>query len=92
MLGTNRDVYRMENRVFAGKESDVLYEPLLTYTNLVNYISIMAIETKKQNVCFDFVKFLLSENIQKKLNDIGLFSTTINNVYSEGVMQEIEER
>ena len=92
LLGTNRDVFRMENRKFAGKESDVIYEPILSFTDLVNYISITTDETIKKGVCLDFIEFLLSENNQKKISEIGLFSTVLNNLYDDGLMKEIEEK
>ena len=92
LLGTNRDVFRMENRVFVGKETDVIYEPLTSYTDLVNYISVITSKTKKQNVCLDFVKFLMSEKIQKEIKSIGIFSTTLNNIYDDGVIKEIEDK
>ena len=90
LLGTNRDVFRMENRKFAGKETDVIYEPLLSFSDLVNYVSITTAETKKKKVCLDFIKFLLSERVQKSINNIGLFSPVLNGIYQEGIMKEIE--
>jgi len=92
LLGTNRDVFRMENRKFAGKETDVIYEPLLTYTDLVNYVSIIATEEKKKNVCLDFIRFLLSENIQKTISSIGLYSSVLRGLYKDGIMQKIEQQ
>ena len=80
----------MENRCFLGKETDAIYEPLLSFTDLVNYISVLTKDSNKQNVCLDFVDFLLSENIQKEIKNIGLFSTTLNEIYKQGVMQRIE--
>jgi len=90
LLGTNRDVFRMENRVFAGKEKDVIYQQLKNYTDLVNYMSVLTTETKKKNLCFDFIKFLLSENTQKQIKNMGLYSTTINNLYDDGVLKLLE--
>lgn len=74
LLGTQRDVYRMENRLMAGKEIDVLYEPLSEWTDLVQYLGILQKEKTKYNLCVDFIKFVLSENSQKQLCHIGMMS------------------
>lgn len=92
LLGTNRDVLRMENRAFAGKETDVIYEPILSYTDLVQYISVLTTDSKKRNVCLDFIEFILSEKMQTQVKNIGLFSTTIFNLYEDGIFKEIENK
>jgi len=91
LLGTVRDVFRMENRIITGQESDVLYEPLGSYTDMVNYISILNAEDKIMNVCKKFIEFLISDNVQKSLTDIGLMSPILKNLYDIGIMKKIEE-
>jgi len=83
LLGTQRDVYRMENRLMAGKEIDVLYEPLTEYTDLVQYLGILQGEKVKYNLCVDFIKFVLSENSQKQLSNIGMFSVRGIKIYDK---------
>ncbi len=90
LLGTQRDVFRMENRVAAGVESDILIEPLKEYTDLVNYISVTSDNKDVISVCKDFVEFLLSEEMQQRLVNIGLLSPR-GKIYSEGNMCTFEE-
>lgn len=91
LLGTQRDIARMENRVLAGSENDFLCQPLGEYTDLVCYISIIESEEAIVNVCKDFVKFLLSETIQSKLMNIGMLSPKSITLYQDGAMQKLEE-
>lgn len=91
LLGTARDVFRMENRLMTGQEVDVLYEPLGVYTDLVSYISVLNADERIMKVCKSFVEFLISDNIQKRLTDIGLMSPVLNNLYDSGVMKKLEE-
>jgi len=91
LLGTLRDVFRMENRIRAGKETNVYYESLVKYTDLVSYISVISSTEKIEKVSKDFVMFLISEEIQSKISDIGLFSPIVSNIYSEGIMAKIED-
>jgi len=90
LLGMMRDVFRMENRIMAGKESDVIYQPLSEYTDLVQYISIVKSDEKIVDICLEFVKFLLSDDIQQSIRDIGLFSSTLTGLYEDGVIKEFE--
>ncbi len=92
LLGTLRDVFRMENRKQSGKETDVIYEPLTNFTDLVSYISIIRSEEKIENVCKDFISFLISKEIQLKIANIGLFSTTLYDIYKDGTLSWIEKQ
>ena len=92
LLGTQRDIYRMENRLSSGVENDVLYQPLGCYTDLVCYISVLSTNLEKKNVCLDFVEFLLSESSQKQLENIGLLSAIGLKLYESGPLKELEEK
>ena len=49
-------------------------------------------DIKIKNVCLDFVKFLLSDNTQKNISNIGLFSVTKSDLYLDGIMMQIEQQ
>ena len=91
LLGTQRDVARIENRVLAGKMSDIIYQPLGEYLDLVQYIGICTNDEAKQSVCMDFAKFLISDEVQKSLSQVGMFSVTGKSIYKGGVMKIFEE-
>ena len=91
LLGTQRDLARMESRVSSGVEQDFLCEPLKEYTDLVSYISIVKSEDKVQRVCERFIKFLLSDEVQLLLKNIGMLSATNLDIYSDGTMDKLED-
>lgn len=91
LLGTQRDIVRMQNRVLAGKESDLLFEPISEWTDLVQYVGILCSDKSKYDVCCDFVSFLLEESTQKLLKDIGMFSVLDLNVYDDLVFSKLEK-
>ena len=91
LLGTQRDIARMENRINAGNESDFLFYALGEYTDLVCYISVIKSQEAIEKVCSNFIEYLLSETIQKKLVNIGMLSPTNLKLYQDGAMGKLEE-
>ena len=49
-------------------------------------------DNKKQSVCLDIIDFMLSDNVQKSISNFGLFSTILDNVYDEGIIDDIENQ
>ena len=92
LLGTQRDVARVENRVNQGKLTDVIYQHLPDYTDLVQYVSICnSVKQQQYKECVEFINYLCSEKVQQKLVNIGMFSVIKNaNIYSSGVWKDIE--
>lgn len=84
LLGTQRDIIRLQGRVLAGKQQDLLCQPLGAYTDLVQYIGLCTDQDAKYKVCCEFVKFLLSDDIQKSLLDAGMLSPTGLKIYNNG--------
>lgn len=68
-LGTQRDVHRLECRGM-----NIIAKPLTEYNDLYQYVSVTADDTTKRRYAIDFVKYLISEKVQTKLNQIGMFS------------------
>ncbi|MBQ9482124.1 MAG: hypothetical protein IJU84_08175 [Clostridia bacterium] len=69
MLGTQRDVYRLIRR---GVEFTA--EPFGDFTDLVQYIAVTAKDDRRAALSEKFAEFLLSEETQERLKEIGLFS------------------
>ena len=92
LLGTQRDIARMENRAVQGKVSDVIYQPLTKYNDLVQFL-MLSKTNNNTKLCYmeNFAEFLVSEKSQKQLEKIGMFSVVISNVlpYRKGVMFDI---
>lgn len=91
LLGTQRDVFRMENRVSAGKESGARYEPIKEFTDLVQYLGILTNSNVKFSVCESFLSFVLQEKQQKLLANIGMFSVTGTRLYDKSPLSELEK-
>lgn len=90
LLGTQRDIFRMENRLKSGVEHDVIYYPIGEYTDLIQFISIVTDNLKIKSVCENFICFLLSEGVQKSLNNIGMLSVNYD-IYQTGPMNNLEK-
>lgn len=93
LLGTQRDVARIENRLSVGKIDGVVYQHLTQYTDLVQYLGIVKTNDNKiYNACSKFIAYMCSNAVQKKLANIGMF--TINNglnIYTSGEWKNIED-
>ena len=75
-LGTQRDIFRLNVRGF---EFD--FQPLETFNDLYQYISITATDTDKRFYCQEFIDYLISEKVQSRLNEIGMFSSFYQTSY-----------
>ena len=92
LLGTQRDVVRMKNREKLGKASDVIFEPLTKFTDLVQFMFLTKCEDKtKREYMEKFVRFVLEKNQQTKLLEKSLFPVTSidKNGLNLSVMQDI---
>ncbi len=82
LLGTQRDFYRLNNRVKNGSLDLVHYTYLTDFTDLVQYIAVTATEERSIAHAREFVEFLVSSEIQKKLTSIGMFSVNGESIYN----------
>ena len=91
LLGTQRDICRMSGRVEKGKMSDVVYLPLMNWTDLVQYSFVCKSDNEqRKRTAEKFACFLTEEVNQKKLEDIGLFPVIeVKDTLLKGVMRDI---
>jgi hypothetical protein len=68
-LGTQRDVNRLETRGMSVKVT-----PLERFNDLYQYVSITSSDQIKRYYAEQFINYLVSEQVQKKLNEIGMLS------------------
>ena len=78
LIGTGRDIVRLKNR-----EISFTATALSGYNDLYQYISVTANDNKKIDTAKSFIKYLLSEEIQKKLTEISMFSVVTNGIYAD---------
>ncbi len=91
-IGTNRDIYRLDNRMKLGKITDVVFEELMAFTDLIQFMLVSRnIDETKQKYAFSFVEFLAGKAVQQKLAEHGLFSVLNddNSSLSLSAMQNI---
>lgn len=69
LLGTQRDVMRLNNRNF-----EILTRPIGSFNDLIQYVSVTTKSAQKRELSQKFVQFLIEEQTQRKLNKIGMFS------------------
>ena len=91
LLGSQRDIARMENRLANGKLSQVFYEPITTFTDLVQFTLLSTSDdVVKLEYCEKFASYITQETNQNKLSSIGMFPVTgQTDVYDNGIMCDI---
>ncbi len=84
-LATQRDVIRLKNR---GMEVDA--KPLTQFNDLHQYAVVTSTDKIKQKMAEMFLEYLTCDSVQKKLNEIGMFSPFVQVEYLEGHMSKVE--
>lgn len=87
LLGTQRDLYRLNKRTEQGKIEPLAVLPLGGYTDLVQYVGIS--DGANKAAAEAFCKYLLSAEAQSSLVDIGMFSVT-DSIYSDQIYKRCE--
>ena len=89
LLGTQRDLSRVLVKQSQGKMTDVTFEFLGGYTDLVQYIGFC--DNKDRGALSQaFAQYLTSDHSQKKLAGIGMFSPSLD-IYSDGLQDKMEK-
>lgn len=92
LLGTQRDVFRLGNRVEQGRTDPFLAVVLDGYTDLVQYVGIATTDSAKQQYCRQFVEHILSSDSQKKLVSVGMLSVSGQCDYSDVTLSEMQRK
>ncbi|MDD4211178.1 MAG: hypothetical protein PHC46_02145 [Clostridia bacterium] len=91
LLGTQRDVYRCKNRESNNNMEPNVYEFLGGFSDLVQYISIFETDNQTKYMCERFIEYLTSEEVQKTLSRINMFSVLDLKIYSDVFYREWEK-
>ena len=83
LLGTQRDYYRLKNKVDLGVIPNCEFKYLTNYTDLVQYIAITTDNEGVMNCAKNFIKYLTSVTVQKTLTQIGMFGVSSVKIYSD---------
>ena len=90
LLGTQRDVYRLTNRIEQGRLGECVFEPLGGFTDLVQYIGIGATSVRKSLFAEKFASFLTNEQSQLSLSQVMMLSVADYRLYPQGEMARLE--
>lgn len=86
LLGTGRDVFRVNNLNKIGRANAII-TPIDTYTDLIQYIGITNID---ENI-ISFYSALLSDERQYNLSEYSLFSSKYDKIYFSGIYSDMED-
>lgn len=91
LLGTHRDMFRMSAREEKGNVCDVVYLPLLEWTDLVQFSFICKNDNlKRKIIAEEFARFLTLKENQEELDEMGMFPVCkVENFEKSGVMSHI---
>ncbi len=94
LVGTARDLVRLETREKSGKEANMQVYCLSYFTDMVQYIGVTKVEnSEKQKYSEAFSNLLTSECIQEMISSIGLFPvlSSVSNLYESGGLSVMEK-
>lgn len=93
LVGSLRDLARLENKVANGAATGLIVEPLGRQTNMACFLAAFnqsnALKSKYSN---KFIEFCLSEKSQQRIKDIGLLSPIVSNLYGNSGNLSVIER
>lgn len=90
LLGTQRDLYRVLNRIEKGNMTARSFCDISSFTDLVQYIAISSKDNIKKEISSQFVKYLLSDVCQQKLSSINMFSVNNSGLYCDDEFASME--
>ena len=86
LLGTQRDLYRLSNK---GVEFE--YKVLDEYSDLAQNMLITTQNKKNFTYCESFLSYMLTEEVQSRLGEIGLLPVKKTGIYKDGVLERAEK-
>lgn len=86
LLGTQRDAVKLSQRE---NSSDYGMQALGGFNDLICYISLSNNSYTKQAT--GFIEYLLSPEVQRTVTAINMLSVNLSGLYTEGIMQELEQ-
>lgn len=86
LLGTQRDLYRLSNK---GVEFE--YKVLDEYSDLAQNMLVTTQNKKNFTYCESFLSYMLTEEVQSRLSEIGLLPVKKTEIYKNGVLEQAEK-
>ena len=90
LLGTQRDYFRLKNKLNLGMLQSCQFEYITEYSDLIQFVSVCTTDSKNEKICADYINWILSANSQKQLKSIGMFSVTNQLIYANTEEEDFE--
>lgn len=91
LVGTQRDYYRLTNKLNLGAISQCNFEFNNQYTDIVQFVSVTSTNEQISSHASNYIQFLVGDYVQSKLVDIGMFGVTNQSIYQSGQNKEFEQ-
>lgn len=91
IIGTQRDLIRINNRMEKGTMQSCTFDYITGYTDLVQYLSITSNLQSKVSICNDFIEYMLSDKVQSSISNIGMYSVTSSKIYNTAPCADMEK-
>lgn len=91
LCGTQRDAYRLDNKLANGKISNQSFEYLSGFSDLIQYIAVGKCEASEVKISTSFAEYVTSDKAQRSLTNISMFSVNKTDLYSSGYLKEMEK-
>lgn len=91
LLGTQRDLFRLQNRQQKGLLLDYEFEFLSKYTDLVQFVSVFESQKTQTELSKQFAEFLTSNQAQQDIAKIAMFSVNSTSLYDSGIYAQMEQ-
>lgn len=83
LLGTQRDLFRLSQKVDQGKIEPLTVVSMNDYTDIAQFVGVTS-QSQNSAAAQKFVEYMMSTNVQQTLSHIGLFSALATPIYSDG--------
>lgn len=90
LCGTQRDAYRINNKIANGSLNNQNIKYLSNFSDLVQYIGICDNSAIENEICTKFIEYITNEESQLSLCNISMFSVLPIKIYTTGYLNEME--
>ena len=78
LCGTQRDAFRLNNKIENGKIQNLNFEYLTSFSDLIQYLSIAKCNYNEIQICTKFIEYITSKDTQETLKNINMFNVLQN--------------
>ena len=90
LVGTQRDSFRINNRLQNGKMANENMSHLGVFSDLIQYMGICTTNELEYEMSKKFIEYLQTTNVQKSISNISMFTANGEYIYNSGYLHEME--